>query len=280
MKKLLVLLATCLFLSSSQAASVTEEELALSMQQVWTGSGNSLKRPMINEELSPEIFVDLLLKEIGSTSLSFLELPFWAKMRCLGAGAFGTIAGNLTAVAFLNLVGYNEQVKMPQPGQWGKMEWLGTVGGASAAIAYAYYAEYLSGIAKRIDAPLLVLALKNKGEESLLMKDLNSYFITQQFPNMAAFTTLEKNRSKLSYVFELLTKLEVSRQKTTFSDLKANVTIALEALDFAMLTVKNDPRWLQECSAHAMTMASQSMQANNDAQFASAIISLAHSRRR
>ena len=280
MKKLLVLFATCLLLSSIEAASAREEELALSMQQVCTGSGSSLKRPLISKELSPEIFTNLLLQEIGNTSIYFIELPFWAKMRCLAAGAVGTITGNLAAVALLNLVGYQEQVKIPYPSKWGKIEWLGTLGGASTAIAYTYHAEYLSGIAKKIDAPLLVLVLKNKDFETALMRELNTYFIAQQFPNMAAFIALEKNRSKLAYIFELLTKLEASRQKANFSDLKENITIALEALNFAILTVKNDPRWLQECSAHAMVMASQNMQAQNDAQIAAAVINLAHSGRR
>lgn len=274
MKKTALLLGLCLSqINFMNAAS--SEEINLQIQQVCAPTNTPLVADSTTE---PEVFTEALVREIHSIPFSFLELPFWAKARCIGVSAFGAIMGNLSAVALLNIVGYkNMEVNIPNPTLWGKMEWLGTIAGTTTGVVYAYSTEYPSGISKKFDQNLLIIALKSNNDSQAVIKNLNSYFAMHQFPHMSAFLELQNMFANLSYVMELIKKLEQGG-KTGFTTLKKNIELVLEAVKFAMITVKTDPHWLQECQAHSMQKVQANMESQQNAQLVSSIIQFAHKR--
>jgi len=226
-----------------------------------------------------EKFSTALVQEIADVRLCFVSLPLWAKARSVGLAAFGALAGNLTAYAIGNLFGEYRQPRVLHPSEWGFFVTTSTAAGLGAALYTAYSLEYPSGIAKKLDQALITLIIKNRNSESSdLVADLNKYFVLQQFPRMAAFTAIESLNKKLAKVNELLAHIKTLKAKDDFAQLSYKIDMTCEYAKNAMVTLKQDPRWLEECSAHAVTLAQQNMQAHQQGQLATSIIQFAHNR--
>ncbi len=221
-------------------------------------------------------FSKTLVKEIGEVQVSFINLPFWAKARCVGAGALGAFAGNMVAYALSTIVGEYQQVKTVRPKQWGLFVTVGTLAGLASGGVYAYLAEYPSGIATGLDQKLITLVIKNRNtDDSSLLKDLNTHFALSTFPRVAAFLALESLCKKLTHVSELLDHLDTSTSKQ-FDQLKFKIETTSEHAQSAMVILKQDPHWLEEWTAHTVTLAQQNIQAHQQGQLVTSVIQFAH----
>lgn len=232
------------------------------------------------------IWVSSFTNNIASLKYSPLDLPFWAVARIVGVTSGLTICGNLVGVGLRVLVGNKDTVDMLNISQNHWFTQTATAAGLATGIYAAHKLEIPSGIAKSLNQPLIayVLAASDKYPEAL-MPFMQSLFATSQFPRMQAFIEIQKVIGQLERIEKIIENTKVklfgNRKGKRFNQtqnklLVEKITFVKKALNNGLITLKNDPQWLQECSAYSMQQAGQAAQRSNDQQLAASVINIAH----
>ncbi len=190
----------------------------------------------------------------------------------------GAAAGHTGVCAIAHLLDKNTGIELSffHPQKWGTSLWLGTIGGA-AAIGYITLRSFGPKLlAQQINQPLLTAVMTTQPHE--LKNTLDGIYVSNRFPRAAAFRDLDALKYTLSTLLESFTKLNGKAGYTEAKRLTPTIMTYIANVKDAMLTIKNDPRWLEECNASTLAMTQANIQGHQNAQLAGAVIQLAHSR--
>lgn len=105
---------------------------------------------------------------------------------------------------------------------------------------------------------------------------LDEKFITHRFPRSQAFTQLAYLRIRITHLKDLITKYNAKRSNRNFNKIQAALNANLKKIDSALLILKKDSRWFEECNAHTLNRAQGIQETQQKAEFAGAAINLAH----
>ncbi len=258
MKKIILALALCISGYASADAVLTEEQVFFQAAHEMT---------------------ETLIKDIDTIPSSVLDLPFWAQMRALGITAGCTGLGNLLAFAVANTFFSRKTQQNHQTILFGTAA-VGTAAGLAVGFNCAHVTEFPGGIAADLNKNLIKIALANNATTEQSLKALTTAFARSPYPRMEGFVALEKIYDQLTRIEKILEKTERRNKKYDGSALAGRIKFVISAIENAMINIKNDPLWIQECNAHSMQKAQQAMQDHNKMQLASAVIDIANAFRR
>jgi|GEM_PF-2852795 len=232
----------------------------------------------VSSDIPPVVIeqrVSATLQKIGSLTTPRLTSDY---LMAAGCALLGAIIGHLTTAAVLTVLGEQRNVHFFDVRNYDKPDFIGTVGGATLFASGALCVSSLQFLAQQVNEPLLVIVLTKKGDA--LLNELGHFFVSHRFPRAAAFNELDVLRKNL---IDILAKLERAKGTPDHEAIKPIIADMLTFLDNvrdAMVLVKNDPRWLEECNAATLALAQANLQAHQNAQLANNVIQLAHSGRR
>ena len=222
--------------------------------------------------------IETTLKRIQKMPFSICDLP---TSDFVVAGFFsllGAAAGHLCVNAIAHLVD-QETTKtinptLFHPGKWGKSLWLGTVGGAATVGYLTLAASGPKFLAQQVNQPLLAAVIASKPTD--LKNTLDGIYVSDRFARAVAFRDLNTLRTTLCSILESFTKLKGKPGYSEAKNLTPAVVSYIAAVKEAMLTIKSDPRWFEECNASTLAMTQAHIQGCQNAQLASTVIQLAH----
>lgn len=217
--------------------------------------------------------VSLVLDKVAST-----DTPRLAQDYAIAAGfaVLGAVVGHLGSVAILKVLGTERKVYFFSLGDYDTTDYISVFGGAALFSSGTWCLSSLRFLAQQVNQPLLTVVLTETPET--LLTALSGFFISHRFPRAAAFNELDTLRKNLA---EIVTKFERIRETKEYENVKplvADLLMFLDAVRNAMVIVKNDPRWLEECNAATLALAQANFQAQQNAQLANTVIQLAHQR--
>lgn len=217
--------------------------------------------------------VSLVLERVAAT-----PTPRLTKDYAIAAGfaLLGAVSGHLTLVAVSRVLGTDRHARFLKLGDYDTPDYISTFGGAALFASGTLCLSSLRFLAQQVNQSLLTVVLVEKPE--ILLTALSNFFISHRFPRAAAFNELDSLRKNIA---DIITKFERVRGTKAYEDSKplvADLLMFLDAVRAAMITVKNDPRWLEECNAATLALAQANFQAQQNAQLANTVIQLAHQR--
>jgi hypothetical protein len=212
-----------------------------------------------------------------SYNTSFIDLPLKSQA---GAGALGLIVGAYTFLATRALTNIfqpkRRELDLFNVKTWTWAELMTT------PLAAGFTTHWLAGESKPEVAAqranengLLDVILESETNEEIL-KNIDAKFIVERFPRATAFAQLTSLRNTLTSLLKITTQFNIYRPHDNFDLIKETLTQNINKVDLALLVVKQDARWLQECNAQTMN----NMHSTQDAQFKSELantaINIAH----
>ncbi len=225
--------------------------------------------------------VNAFVSAIEELPLKFTDRPKLDQLKDAACGALvvlvGAGFGHIATCAIINVLGGADQTpQFFQPSKWTTPVAIGTVAGAALSIYPVSYMSYKDALTKKIDKKLLTAVIAYQDDSAKLSKAIDQLFISSRFPRAMAFAQLNALRSHfadMNDLFELLTEKPYGDQ---IKELLPAIQGCLTALADAMLVVKNDPRWYEECNAQTLANSQANLQAHQNAQATSGLIQLAH----
>ncbi len=192
------------------------------------------------------------------------------------SAVIGSVIGHLGTCAIANLL---EQKTTVKPRYFTPSEWtfplpLTTVGGAVYGGYLYLYSSNLKFLAEHLNQPLLVTVVGGKSNQ--LNQRLDEFYVSQRFPKAVAFKELTKLRESISSLIEALSKLTEKSAKAEARRIVPTLLTFSEATKDAMLLLKSDPRWFEECNASTLAMTQANIEGHQNAQFTATAIQLAH----
>ena len=190
----------------------------------------------------------------------------------------GAAASHVCVCAVAHLLDKNTDIELSffHPEKWGISLWLGTVGGAAVTGYLSLTSFGPKFLAQQINQPLLTAVMTTKPYE--LKNSLDNLYVSNRFPRAAAFRDLDALKYTLSALLESFTKLKGKAGYAEAKRLTPTIMAYIANVKDTMLTIKNDPRWLEECNASTLAMTQANIQGHQNAQLAGTMIQLAHSR--
>ncbi len=190
----------------------------------------------------------------------------------------GAAIGHISTCAIAHLLDKNTNIELSfyNPEKWGKSLWLGTVSGAIILGRTSLTSFGPESLAQQVNQPLLTVVIGSEPND--LKNTLDGMYVSNRFARAAAFRDLDILRNTLSLILNSFTKL---KGKAGYSEAKSLTPVIMSYIaqvKDAMLNIKNDPRWLEECNASTLAMQQATMNHNHNAQLAGAVVQLAHSR--
>lgn len=224
--------------------------------------------------------VSTVLQNVQAVPTSMTDLS-GSDVFLIGTNALmGAVVGQFVTRAgrtILNPRGPVNSDNVFDPSSWSTGVKAGSLlGGVIGAVGCSHFVG-LKTIAQMINQPLLVITLSSSVPAELT-KALDTLFISHRFPRAAAFNELDTLRQQLS---DILSRFEKLRGKPAYDQAKLLIPAILTfstAVKDAMLVVKNDPRWFEECNASTLAMTQANIQSYQNAQLATSVIQLAHQR--
>lgn len=214
-----------------------------------------------------------------NTSISDLSLKqqAWIALSLLG-GAGGTYLGKKALENIFNTpdIGKSNPIKFGYPSQWSLTEQIVTPLGAAffASVMMDYYKP--EKVAEQANENgLLNLILESITVEEI-QTALDEKFIIHRFPRSQAFAQLAYLRTRIIHLTDLITKYNANRSNRNFTKIKTVLKTNLKKVDAALLILKKDSRWFEECNAHTLNQAQATQQTQQNAEFAGAAVNLAH----
>lgn len=218
--------------------------------------------------------VSLLLQNVADTPTPQLVQDY---LVAAGLGLLGAIIGHITSVAVLKVLGDRERtVRFLNLSDYDTIDYISTFGGAAFFASGTLCFSSLNFLSQQVNQPLLTIVLTESPDT--LPVALSLFFVSHRFPRAAAFNELDILRKNLA---DIVAKLERAKGTPAYENIKpllADLLTFLDAVRNAMITVKNDPRWLEECNAATLALAQANIQAQQNAQLANTVIQLAHQR--
>ncbi len=161
-----------------------------------------------------------------------------------------------------------------QPKKWTASQWLGTLGGAFIGGCGKLYVTNPAFLAQQVNQPLLATILTTPTAN--LKNSFDAIYVSDRFPRAAAFKDLDTLRNTLSRILESFIKLKGKAGYAEAKNLTPTIVSYITMVKDAMLIIKNDPRWLEECNASTLAMTQANIQGHQNAQLAETVIQLAH----
>ena len=222
--------------------------------------------------------ISITIQRIQNMPTSVINLPTSDFLWAGGFALLGAAIGHICTSAFVQLLD-PEMKPVPrffQPHKWSKSQWFGTVGGTAAlgSLSLAYSGP--KARAACINQPLLAAVLTAKPNN--LKSTLDGMYVSDRFARAAAFRDLDTLRITLGAILESFTKLKGKAGYTEAKNLTPAIVSYITMVKDAMLTIKNDPQWLNECNASTLAMTQANIQGCQNAQLAGTVIQLAQSR--
>ena len=223
-----------------------------------------------------ENFIATTVQRIQNMPTSMIDLPTSDFLWAGGFALLGAAIGHICTSAFVQLLD-PEMKPVPrffQPHKWGKGQSFGTVGGAAAL---GYLSLAYSGPKARaacINQPLLIAVVGT--QHDTLKIALDDLYVSHRFPRAAAFRDLDILRITLAAILESFTKLKGKIGYSEAKQLTPDLLAFAQAVKEAMLLLKKDPQWLNECNAATLAMTQANIQGCQNAQLAGTVIQLAH----
>ncbi|MFT6765521.1 MAG: hypothetical protein ACJAZS_000399 [Alteromonas naphthalenivorans] len=208
---------------------------------------------------------------------SFIDLPLGSQA---GAASIGLIAGAYTFIltrAIENIFYPNyEPINLLNIKDWTKAQCVTT------PVVTGFVATWLAGEFKpEVSAQranengLLDLVLTSETNEEVL-NNLDAKYVVERFPRAASFVQLTTLRNALTHLLDITTRFNTKRPKRNFDSIRAALVSNLKKVDTAMLVVKQDARWLQECNAQTMNNIHTTQDNQFKVDLAGAAINIAH----
>ena len=247
--------------------------------------------PAIFSSNASELLVnatDTYIKKPQETSLdlvithyqtSFLDLPFWEKARVAG---FSTLAGAcvwLITRAFSNVfVTDRTDLNILDIKSWNTAQMITTPASMILVGKVLSDSEKPEGIAKNPAQNNLLRALLLCKSNAEIQKTLDQIFITEHFPRAIAFQQLSNLKASLNKICKLLVTIHTKDKKSPhiFNTLVNALSHDIHVVDNALLLIKNDPRWFEECNAHTLKQSQAVHEARLNAELAGSAVDLAH----
>lgn len=190
----------------------------------------------------------------------------------------GSVIGHLGTCAIANLLDQTTQIK---PRYFTPTEWkfplpLTTIGGALYGGYLYLYSSNLKILAENLNLSLLTTVTVGKADQTT--KRLDEYYVSQRFPRAIAFKELTKLRENLSNLINALSKLNDKKSRVEAKYIVPELISFSTTVKNTMLTIKSDPRWLEECNAATLAMTQANIEGHQNAQCTTTAIQLAHQR--
>ncbi len=245
---------------------------------------NSLAIQNSTQQFNDGLTVDEFVDAIAQLPIKFTHRPVLDQLSSVGLSTLsvlvGAAFGHLAVCAVTNVLGgYDQSPLFFKPREWSKSVTVGTLVGAGLGAYPSMYASFTQSLAKKIDRKLLNTAFYFQNDAVSLKQSLDVLFVSARFPRAAAFISLEALRSHLADIndlFELLTDKPYGDQ---IKMLLPYVQYSLDAVIQAIITLKSDPRWFEECNAQSLSNTQATLNAQYNAQAVGGLIQLANATR-
>lgn len=220
-----------------------------------------------------------LVAQNYNTSISDLSLKqsAWVALSALG-GAGGTYLGKKALENIFNTPDFGESnpVKFFDLTQWSLTETIVTPLGSAffASIMMDYYKPEKVATEANKNGLLNLILESTTAEE--IQTALDEKFVIHRFPRSQAFAELAGLRTTIIHLIDLITEHNANRSNPDFKKIKSALNANLKKVDFALLVLKKDSRWFEECNAHTLNRAQGTQETQQKAEFAGAAINLAH----
>ena len=222
-------------------------------------------------------FIDNLIFQINNIPSSPLNIPFWGQMRAFGITAFCTGMSNLLSFGLANIF-FAQKNQNGHKSVLYAAAALGTTLGLGTGAYCAYQSEHVHGIEKQLsDARCFIeTALCYTDDADQLRSFMLQLLPLEQFPRMTAFKVFEIIHNQLNRIEEIALKAERRNKKYNARTLQQNIQYLIGHVENAMIIIKNDPLWMQECNAYSMRQTQQAMNTNNNIQLGATLVDVAN----
>lgn len=208
---------------------------------------------------------------------SFLDLPFQNKAGAIIGGLFGGACTLLVTRAITDV--FQAKVREWDAFDPSTYTWVecgtGPIGTlwVTQAIGDNFKPEAVAKEANESGLLSLILECTTVAE---IQEALDERFVIHRFPRSQAFAQLAHLRTRIIHLTDLITKYNANRSNRNLKKIKTALKANLKKVDAALLILKKDSRWFEECNAHTLNQAQATQQTQQNAEFAGAAVNLAH----
>ena len=207
---------------------------------------------------------------------SFSDLSLLNKCNALGYGALSSAATYIVTKAFENILSTEEHdFNFWKPQDWNWTERSTVTLGTIWVTKWAGEQFKPEVVAKKANEDGL-LALLLETSQSDLEKALDEKFIIHHFPRATAFAQLRNLHNTINHLLTLITEYNAHKPHRNFKTIKEALKNNLKQVNNALLLIKKDARWHQECNAQTLSNVHATQQNQQNAELAGAAIKLAH----
>lgn len=227
---------------------------------------------------APDDRIENVLDTIATDfNTSFFDLPFWTKAQIAALTTLGGACTWLGTRAFTNIFEETDKrVVISQWKEWQLSQKITTPVGLIWFGKILTNAEKPEGIARNANADGLLSALLTCQTTDEIKETIDARFVTERFPRAVAFQQLSTLHASLNKLFKLVKETQTIKPHRNFNKIIQLLNQNLNHVNQALLILKNDSRWFEECNAHALKQAQATQQSEHNARLAGTAINLAH----
>jgi hypothetical protein len=219
----------------------------------------------MHAEKSPVNAVDAIMD--APKIVKFTDLSGWQHAGIAAGTAF---SGAISYVTFIAIVKSFFGVNV-QPGDFNKYTNTALIAGASFG-AYTGYKACMPQAGWTDKDREVLTALISITDEKELLAALDLCFVNEHFGRSSAFAYLVNLSNKLTTTKEIFAKVDKKNFGPAITAIEKNIN----AINQALLALKNHPSWLEESKAYALTSMAHTQQAHHNAQLLGSAVFLAH----
>lgn len=208
---------------------------------------------------------------------SFLDLTVWQQLGAIGWGALGGAGTYIVTKAVENIL----SSKPNEVNWWSPLEWhLGEQ--ATVTVGTIWVTKHAGdqfkpeAVARKANENGLLNLLLDATTEEELQKALDEKFITHHFPRAAAFAQLNELHTAITHLLDITNKHNMYRPRRNFKTLQDALKSNLKQVNAALLIIKNDARWHQECNAYTFNRVQATHEKQQQMELAGAVLHAAH----
>lgn len=208
---------------------------------------------------------------------SFLDLTVWQQLGALGWGALGSAGTYLATKAVENIL----SSKPNEVNFWNLQEWSWAERG-TVTIGTLWVTKYAGdqfkpeAVARKANENGLLNLLLDATTEDELQQALDEKFVTHHFPRAAAFAQLNELHANITHLLDITNKHNMYRPRHNFKTLQETLKSNLKRVNTALLLIKKDSRWHQECNAYAVNRIQAAQETQQQMELAGAVLQAAH----